>query len=157
MPADDRAVIAHASKIPRPPSSPGGELRPTTLEPILFTGRSYNYPPNVSPLARALGPLSIKVGSQCDGGERSVPSCACPADVLESTLFVMGRPAFGTVAALFVIAASTGCRLGPSQQRIDCLQNCARYKDACILQSTTASAIQSCDTVAALCSQKCPE
>ncbi len=58
---------------------------------------------------------------------------------------------------ILCVVLGTSCIFGPSRQRVDCLQSCARYKDGCILESRTAADIQHCDEKAALCSEQCPQ
>jgi hypothetical protein len=57
----------------------------------------------------------------------------------------------------YLLVASAGCRFGPSEQRLDCLNGCAREKDSCMLGATTAEAIQACDENARICSLPCPQ
>lgn len=47
------------------------------------------------------------------------------------------------------------CSLGPSEEQLACYQGCGRYKDACMLNATTAQDIQMCDTKSSRCSARC--
>jgi hypothetical protein len=55
-----------------------------------------------------------------------------------------------------VVAGLQGsCAIGPSEEELACYQGCAREKDSCILQASTAREIQRCDRVGARCSAVC--
>jgi len=69
----------------------------------------------------------------------------------------MGQPLIRLYQAVFPVWLCTGCVFGPSQERVDCLQSCARQKDSCILQASNAMAIQQCDSRGAWCSEQCPQ
>jgi hypothetical protein len=45
---------------------------------------------------------------------------------------------------------------GPNPNRAPCLRNCAEQKDVCMLEATSAQAIQSCDVHERSCSSICP-
>jgi hypothetical protein len=47
------------------------------------------------------------------------------------------------------------CAIGPSEEELACYQGCAREKDSCILQASTAQQIQQCDSVGVRCSAVC--
>jgi hypothetical protein len=64
-------------------------------------------------------------------------------------------PSLLLVSALGLIAAS--CRMGPSQQRVDCLDRCGTEKDRCLLEADTASEIQTCDAQSKSCNGSCGE
>jgi hypothetical protein len=63
----------------------------------------------------------------------------------------------GPTSVIVAVLLCSGCLFGPSRERVGCLQRCARYKDSCILQATTADAIQACDHQGAACSDACPQ
>jgi hypothetical protein len=50
----------------------------------------------------------------------------------------------------------TDCLVGPSEERVGCLQSCARGKDSCMLGATTAVGVQDCDARGSSCSKGCP-
>jgi hypothetical protein len=59
---------------------------------------------------------------------------------------------------VLVLLALSGCfALGPSEERLGCLNGCAREKDQCMLEAMTAPAIQVCDAHGRGCSGACPE
>jgi hypothetical protein len=45
----------------------------------------------------------------------------------------------------------------PSAARLSCFHGCANRKDDCIMQATTAAAMQACDRASASCGARCPE
>jgi hypothetical protein len=47
--------------------------------------------------------------------------------------------------------------MGPSRQRVDCLDGCGTVKDRCLLDARTAEQIQSCDAQSSACNRQCPE
>jgi hypothetical protein len=49
------------------------------------------------------------------------------------------------------------CAIGPSEERLSCLNGCAREKDSCILNAMTPAGIQACDARARACSVPCPQ
>ena len=56
-----------------------------------------------------------------------------------------------------VLGASVlGCWLPPSEERLSCLNDCARKKDSCMLAASNAPAVQQCDWVGQRCSEVCP-
>ncbi len=61
------------------------------------------------------------------------------------------------VASVVLSIAVPGCALGPSEERINCLQQCAQRKDGCMLTAQNASAVQSCDVESQRCSATCPD
>jgi hypothetical protein len=57
-----------------------------------------------------------------------------------------------------ILLGSSGCvALGPSEERLGCLNGCAREKDQCMLDAMTAPGIQACDARSGACSETCPE
>ena len=70
---------------------------------------------------------------------------------------LMAQPLIRLCQTAFCIWFCTGCVFGPSQERVDCLQSCARQKDGCILQASNAMAIEQCDSRGAWCSEQCPQ
>ena len=64
----------------------------------------------------------------------------------------------GVFVFFVVVLGSGGCfAMGPSEERLGCLNGCAREKDQCMLDAMTAPAIQACDVRARTCSETCPE
>jgi hypothetical protein len=62
-----------------------------------------------------------------------------------------------TVILMGILAlAFTDCLVGPSAERVGCLQSCARGKDSCMLGATTAAGVQDCDARGSSCSKGCP-
>lgn|GEM_PF-2131597 len=55
---------------------------------------------------------------------------------------------------LALLLLLSGC--GPNPNRAPCIRNCAQQKDACMLEATNASEVQSCDTHEMSCSSICP-
>ncbi|RYZ06462.1 MAG: hypothetical protein EOO73_15930 [Myxococcales bacterium] len=51
---------------------------------------------------------------------------------------------------------ASGCVTSPSPESVACYSRCARYKDSCLLASTNAQQVQTCDERGALCSAGCP-
>jgi hypothetical protein len=49
------------------------------------------------------------------------------------------------------------CAIGPSEERLSCLNGCAREKDSCMLNAMTPAGIQACDGRARACSVPCPQ
>jgi hypothetical protein len=60
-------------------------------------------------------------------------------------------------AVLLVIATLLGCNFGPSDERLGCLNGCAREKDQCMLNAMTPQGIRACDESARQCSEPCPQ
>jgi hypothetical protein len=63
------------------------------------------------------------------------------------------------VAALIaLVAASAGCfaTMGPSQERVACLNTCADDKDRCMLSARSADEIRWCDGNNTGCTRTCP-
>ena len=58
---------------------------------------------------------------------------------------------------LLVLGVAGGCRPGPSEQRLNCLQGCARDKDGCMLAAMTPPQIEYCDGRSTYCNQGCPQ
>jgi len=58
---------------------------------------------------------------------------------------------------LGALAALSACAIGPSEQRLNCLNGCAREKDSCVLNAMTPDGIQACDARARACSVPCPQ
>ncbi len=58
---------------------------------------------------------------------------------------------------LGVLLALSACNLGPSEERLGCLNGCARQKDQCMLDAMTPQGIQACDLRASECSKPCPQ
>jgi hypothetical protein len=57
-----------------------------------------------------------------------------------------------------VLFALAGCGPpGPSEERLGCLNGCAREKDECMLNAMTPPAIAWCDGRARACGGTCPE
>ena len=56
-----------------------------------------------------------------------------------------------------LLFAQPGCFVGPSEQRLGCLNGCAREKDQCILNAMTSQGIAACDAQARDCSRPCPQ
>jgi hypothetical protein len=50
-----------------------------------------------------------------------------------------------------------GCQMGPSEERLGCLQGCGRDKDSCMLAAMTPPHIQYCDARSAACNDSCPQ
>lgn len=72
-------------------------------------------------------------------------------------MFVLLR--FARVAAVIALAGSSaGCfvAMGPSRERIACLNACADEKDGCMLSARTADEIRWCDGNNAGCTRMCP-
>jgi hypothetical protein len=61
------------------------------------------------------------------------------------------------LAGLAAVSALASCNLGPSEERLGCLNGCAREKDQCMLNAMTPQGIQACDAQAGLCSEPCPQ
>ena len=58
---------------------------------------------------------------------------------------------------LGALSALCSCALGPSEQRLGCLNGCAKEKDACVLNAMTPDGIEACDARARACSAPCPQ
>jgi len=58
---------------------------------------------------------------------------------------------------LFTSITLGACAIGPSEERLSCLNGCAREKDSCILNAMTPAGIQACDARARTCSVPCPQ
>ena len=70
----------------------------------------------------------------------------------------MLRGACAAMALVGLLGASLGgCQMGPSEERLGCLNGCARGKDQCTLNAMTAQGIESCDYQARLCTEPCPQ
>jgi hypothetical protein len=50
----------------------------------------------------------------------------------------------------------SGCQMGPSEERLDCLRGCGRAKDDCMLGASTAEHVQHCDARSQGCNEACP-
>ena len=61
------------------------------------------------------------------------------------------------VGISLVFASLLACNFGPSEERLGCLNGCAREKDQCMLSAMTAQGIQACDANARACSEPCPQ
>ena len=61
------------------------------------------------------------------------------------------------VMSAAVLGALGACALGPSEQRLGCLNGCAHEKDSCILNAMTPEGIQACDARARACAAPCPQ
>lgn len=59
------------------------------------------------------------------------------------------------VLALAMMLA--GCNIGPSEERLNCLNGCAREKDQCMLSAMTPGGIRACDDRARRCTEPCPQ
>jgi hypothetical protein len=55
----------------------------------------------------------------------------------------------------WLLVASSGCYVGPSEEQLSCYQGCGREKDSCMLEAATAAQIQGCDVVGQRCSKGC--
>ncbi len=61
-------------------------------------------------------------------------------------------------AALLVFGVGlAACNVGPSEERLNCLNWCARAKDQCMLDAMSAEGIQACDVHARQCTEPCPQ
>lgn len=60
-------------------------------------------------------------------------------------------------AVLMGLVLLEACNLGPSEERLSCLNGCARQKDQCMLDAMTPQGIQACDWQASRCSEPCPQ
>ncbi|MET0794143.1 MAG: hypothetical protein ABW061_21655 [Polyangiaceae bacterium] len=56
-----------------------------------------------------------------------------------------------------VLIPLAACFVGPSEERLGCLNGCARQKDQCMLNAMTAQGIQACDWQARQCTEPCPQ
>ncbi|HEY1536964.1 MAG TPA: hypothetical protein VGF76_23250 [Polyangiaceae bacterium] len=64
----------------------------------------------------------------------------------------------GAVALIALIGVTLGaCQMGPSEERLGCLNGCASAKDQCMLNAMTAQGIQACDFQARRCTEPCPQ
>jgi hypothetical protein len=54
------------------------------------------------------------------------------------------------------VVMSAGCMMQPSEEQVACYQDCARAKDACMLQASTPSHVQACDDRGTQCTAVCP-
>jgi hypothetical protein len=63
------------------------------------------------------------------------------------------------IAGVFLgaLSALAACAVGPSEQRLGCLNGCAHEKDSCVLNAMTPDGIQACDARARACSAPCPQ
>ena len=61
------------------------------------------------------------------------------------------------MSSAWLLVGVAACNLGPSEERLGCLNGCAREKDSCMLNATTAESIQACDENARLCALPCPQ
>jgi len=57
----------------------------------------------------------------------------------------------------FAALVLSGCMLGPSEERLNCLQVCAKAKDDCMLPAQNAAEVQACDVRSQRCSVTCPQ
>ncbi len=71
-------------------------------------------------------------------------------------MWIRGRTLM-LAGALLLIATLLGCYMGPSEERLGCLNGCAREKDQCMLNAMTPQGIQACDEAARQCSAPCPQ
>jgi hypothetical protein len=60
-------------------------------------------------------------------------------------------------AAFSVLGTLAACNLGPSEQRLGCLNGCAREKDQCVLNAMTSQGIEACDVQGRTCTEPCPQ
>ena len=60
-------------------------------------------------------------------------------------------------AAACGVATLAACNFGPSEQRLGCLNGCAREKDQCMLDALSSQGIQACDERAHSCTEPCPQ
>jgi len=58
---------------------------------------------------------------------------------------------------LLALGLLASCNFGPSEERLGCLNGCAREKDQCMLNAMTAQGIQACDARARQCTEPCPQ
>jgi len=70
-------------------------------------------------------------------------------------MFRSRRLVYGGV--LLALGLLLSCNFGPSEERLGCLNGCAREKDQCMLSAMTAQGIQACDANARACSEPCPQ
>jgi len=59
-------------------------------------------------------------------------------------------------AVLFSVMTLAACNVGPSEERLGCLNGCAREKDQCMLNAMTPQGIRACDARASSCTEPCP-
>lgn len=59
--------------------------------------------------------------------------------------------------ALIALALLAACNVGPSEERLGCLNGCAREKDQCMLNAMTPQGIEACDVRARQCTEPCPQ
>ena len=69
---------------------------------------------------------------------------------------ISNRKLMGGVV-LGVLLGLSACVIGPSEERLGCLNGCAHEKDSCMLNAMTADGIQACDARARACSAPCPQ
>jgi hypothetical protein len=68
------------------------------------------------------------------------------------------RGACSAIALFGLVGVTLGaCEMGPSEERLGCLNGCASAKDQCMLNAMTAQGIQSCDVQARRCTEPCPQ
>lgn len=58
---------------------------------------------------------------------------------------------------LVALTALCDCAVGPSEERLYCLNHCARWKDSCMLSAMTPADINACDARARACTVPCPQ
>jgi hypothetical protein len=60
------------------------------------------------------------------------------------------------LAALAAVVTPESCLTpAPSDERVTCLQGCARQKDSCIIEATDAEGLHTCDRQSATCGATC--
>jgi hypothetical protein len=59
------------------------------------------------------------------------------------------------VAIGFAAVGVACCFVGPSPEKIACLQRCARQKDSCLLAASNATSIAVCDERSQACGDGC--
>jgi hypothetical protein len=69
---------------------------------------------------------------------------------------LVSRSGVSVILTSILALPLTDCVVGPSEERVGCLQSCARGKDSCMLGATTAAGVQDCDARGSSCSKGCP-
>lgn len=54
-----------------------------------------------------------------------------------------------------MVPALLSC-LGPSKERVECVQRCAVVNDGCLIGASNAGDIQACSENATACARECP-
>jgi hypothetical protein len=67
------------------------------------------------------------------------------------------RGSWLVACVLIALGQLAGCNLGPSEERLGCLNGCAREKDQCMLNAMTPQGIVACDARAQQCTGPCPQ